>query len=194
MGDRHIRAIRRGVALGLALVGLWGLGLTTSAEELLERFVAWEEQSHLAVEVLAAQLGGPSPREQALSGWPRLLLWQSPLLAAGEQAVLDLRRQPPPAAAGGHFFRAGLRFWWRYTGCRPDGRAGNEPGRWCGLFGHGHQNRASVRRRMLCRVYIGAEPVWTAHCGGGRVGTGHFNAFRQEDNLDSSFRYRKYIE
>jgi len=97
MGDRHIRAIRRGVALGLALVGLWGLGLTTSAEELLERFVAWEEQSHLAVEVLAAQLGGPSPREQALSGWPRLLLWQSPLLAAGEEAVLDLRRQPPPA-------------------------------------------------------------------------------------------------
>ena len=95
MGDRHIRAIRRGVALGLALVGLWGLGLTVDGEDLLTRFTAWEEESHLAVKVMAHQLGAASPREQALTGWTRLLLWQSPLLAAGEEAVLELRREAP---------------------------------------------------------------------------------------------------
>ena len=95
MGDRHIRAIRRGVALGLALVGLWGLGLTVDGEDLLTRFTAWEEESHLAVKVMAHQLGAASPREQALTGWTRLLLWQSPLLAAGEEDVLELRREAP---------------------------------------------------------------------------------------------------
>jgi len=85
-GGRLLPALRRGVALGLAIVALWGLSLTVDVRSAAEQL----SRTDLPVRLLAAQLGFPA-RKQALTGWGRLLLKQSPLLAAGEQAVLDYR-------------------------------------------------------------------------------------------------------
>ena len=89
---RWVRALRRGVALGLALAALWGVSLTADLRGVGERLTALGERPGLAVSLMAAQLGELPGRERGLTGWGRLLLEGSPLLAGGEEAVLERRR------------------------------------------------------------------------------------------------------
>ena len=95
MGDkgtgRMVRAARRGVALGLALVAAWGIGVTVDGANLWGRVSALGTRPELTVALLEGQLGRLPGQTRALEGWGRLLLEQSPLLAAGEERVLELR-------------------------------------------------------------------------------------------------------
>ena len=85
------RALRRGVALGLALVAIWGISLTADVDSLGERLAALGREPALAVSLLESQLG-PLPGEEALiTGWGQLLLGWAPLLCAGEEQVRALR-------------------------------------------------------------------------------------------------------
>ena len=98
MGDKEgkklFQALRRGVALGLAVTAVWGVGLTADVDGLARRLTAAGEESSLAVALMTAQLGELTPA--ALSGWGRLLLSQSPPLAAGEEAVFQSRKVQTP--------------------------------------------------------------------------------------------------
>ena len=109
MGDKGTgrvgRALRRGVALGLALVAAWGVGLTADPAG---RLAGLGERPALAVSLMTSQLGELPGGEQGLTGWRRLLLDGSPLLRAGEAAVLerrengrdpgqDVREEPDPS-------------------------------------------------------------------------------------------------
>lgn len=82
------RALRRGVALGLALAAVWCVSLTADPLEVEEGLAALGEEPSLAVSLMASQLGELPGAERGLMGWGRLLLKSSPLLAAGEGAVL----------------------------------------------------------------------------------------------------------
>ena len=91
-GDRRYwTALRRGVALGLALVAAWGVSLTVDFPDLGETLSALGEDSTLAVSLMAGQLGPLPGEETGLTGWGRLLLAQSSLLSQGEARVLQLR-------------------------------------------------------------------------------------------------------
>ena len=94
MGGRDkktvVRALRRGVALGLVLVGVWGLSLTADLDGLGERLSRLGREPALAVALLESRLGA-IPGEEALTGWGKLLVDSSPLLSAGEDAVRQLR-------------------------------------------------------------------------------------------------------
>ena len=83
---RYLTALRRGVALGLVLAGLWGAGQLAGFSGLGDRLASLGRAPGLTRALLARQLG-PLPGDQtdALEGWGRLLLGQSPLLAAGEE-------------------------------------------------------------------------------------------------------------
>ncbi len=85
------RALRRGVALGLALVAAWGVSLTADFGQVGDRLTALGEQPGLAVSLLASQLGTPTSGGRALEGWGRLILSASPLLSQGEDEILALR-------------------------------------------------------------------------------------------------------
>ena len=84
------RALRRGVALGLALTALWGVGLTADLGGLEEELTRLGERPGLAVSLMRGQLGA-LPGEEALTGWGRLLVDSAPLLSAGEEGVMALR-------------------------------------------------------------------------------------------------------
>ena len=84
------RALRRGVALGLALTALWGVGLTAHLGGLEEELTRLGERPGLAVSLMRGQLGA-LPGEEALTGWGRLLVDSAPLLSAGEEGVMALR-------------------------------------------------------------------------------------------------------
>ena len=93
-GNRnYLTALRRGVALGLALVALWGIGHTVDFQALGTSAAHRIGDSGLAVKLLAHQLGSVEEKEQALTGLSRLLLFQSSLLAEGEEEILRLRAQ-----------------------------------------------------------------------------------------------------
>ena len=97
MGNKMGRALRRGVALGLVLAGAWGVSLTADFSGIGDRL----DEPALAVSLLASQLGELPGREKGLTGWGRLLLKASPLLAAGEGAVLERREnQEAPGETG----------------------------------------------------------------------------------------------
>ena len=88
-------ALRRGVGLGLALVALWGVGLTADPSALGRRLAALGEEPAVAVGLLSSQLGTLEEEERARKGWGRLLLGQSALLSAGEGAVAARRAAQP---------------------------------------------------------------------------------------------------
>lgn len=94
MGEREKktvgRALRRGVALGLVLVGGWGLSLTADLGGLGERLSQLGQEPALPVALLESRLGA-LPGQEALTGWGRLLVDSSPLLSAGEDQVRALR-------------------------------------------------------------------------------------------------------
>ncbi len=79
------RALRRGAALALALVGIWGAGMTADFSALEAGVALWGERARPAA-LLEGQLGW-SPQEERLTGWGRLLLGQSALLSAGEELI-----------------------------------------------------------------------------------------------------------
>lgn len=90
---RTVRAVRRGVALGLAMVAAWGISLTADVSEVGEGLAALGKEPSLAVSLMIAQLGELPGTEKGLTGWGRLLLRSSPLLGMGEDAVVELRRE-----------------------------------------------------------------------------------------------------
>ena len=101
MENRMGRALRRGVALGLALAAAWGVSLTADLGGVKEDLTALGEEPAMAVWLMKSQLGELPGREQGLPGWGRLLLKASPLLAAGEGAVLERREsQEAPGETG----------------------------------------------------------------------------------------------
>ena len=86
------RALRRGVALGLAVVGMWGVGMTVDFSALGRAAAAWGAERGGAAALLERQLGTlPGSGTEAFTGWARLLLGQSALLSAGEEAVIAAR-------------------------------------------------------------------------------------------------------
>jgi len=85
-------AVRRGAALGLAVFGLWAVWLTGDAAEWNGKLSDLVGEDSLT-RILKLQLGHLYPGEQALTGLDRLVLYQSPLLAAAEPAILELRAQ-----------------------------------------------------------------------------------------------------
>lgn len=96
--DQIGRALRRGVALGLVLVACWGLSLMADLSGVKERLAALGQEPGLSVSLLSSQLG-ELPRQTTsaeLTGWGRLLLSHSALLAAGEEAVAEVRDGADP--------------------------------------------------------------------------------------------------
>lgn len=91
----RLRVVRRGVGLGLALVTLWGVGLTADLSGVGEAVRAWSADSQAVVGLLAEQLG-QVPEETALAGMDglgRMMVEQSALLSAGLEAVEELRQE-----------------------------------------------------------------------------------------------------
>lgn len=88
-------AARRGIALGLALAGLWAAGLTADPDAIPEILTSLSQKPGLAVTLLSAELGHPADlsAQQALTGWPRLLLEASVPLAAAENQIIALRSE-----------------------------------------------------------------------------------------------------
>ncbi len=84
------RALRRGVALGLGLVGLWGISLTADLSGLKDALASLGQEPALAVALMESQLGA-LPEDGELTGWGRLLVDHTPLLLAGEEEVRTLR-------------------------------------------------------------------------------------------------------
>ena len=91
-GERqYLTALRRGVALGLGLVAVWGVSLTADLSGLGGALASLGENPTLTASLLADQLAPLSGEGTGLTGWGRLLLEQSALLDRGEGAVLQLR-------------------------------------------------------------------------------------------------------
>ena len=93
-GRDRLRVLRRGVGLGLALVTVWGVGLTADLSGAGEAVRAWSADSQAVVGLLAEQLG-QVPEETALAGMDglgRLMVEQSALLSAGLEAVDEIGR------------------------------------------------------------------------------------------------------
>lgn len=90
MENKVGRALRRGVALGLTLAAAWTLSLTADLTGVGGRLATLGEDPALAASLMASQLGELPGARQGLTGWGRLLLRASPLLAAGEGPVLAL--------------------------------------------------------------------------------------------------------
>ena len=83
------RALRRGIGLGLAVVAVWGVAMTADLSGVKEVLRIWADRPAVAVALLESQLGS-LPQEVAqgsLTGWNRLLVGQSALLSAGQEAV-----------------------------------------------------------------------------------------------------------
>ena len=89
MWDKELKrlglAVRAGVALGLALVGLWFVGLTTGGEDLGDRIKNIAAQPEITVRLLSVQTG--VSREQVsgtgVTGWGAWVLGQSAWLKNG---------------------------------------------------------------------------------------------------------------
>ena len=105
-GERpYLTALRRGVALGLVLTALWGGSNLVDPVWLRDRL---GEVSGLQTALLARCLSATEEEAHALSGWRRLILYQSALLSDGEEGVLRLRsegggsrEEPGPAPQDG---------------------------------------------------------------------------------------------
>ncbi|MEA4933522.1 MAG: stage II sporulation protein P [Lawsonibacter sp.] len=94
---RYLTALRRGVAMGLALVAVWGVSLTADFSALKNLLADLGEEPALAVSLLSGQMS-TLPKQEAtsgLTGWGRLLFNESALLSAGEDGVVRYRGGQP---------------------------------------------------------------------------------------------------
>lgn len=89
MENKMGRALRRGVALGLAGAAVWGIALTADLSAVEDGLTGLGEEPALAVSLMSSQLGELPGETPGLTGWRRLLLEASPLLEQGERAVLE---------------------------------------------------------------------------------------------------------
>ena len=96
MGNRMGRALRRGTALGLVLTAAWAVSLTADISALREGLSALGGGHTLAVSLMTSQLGPLPGQHKGVTGWGRLLVDNSPLLAAGEEAVTQRLDEPAP--------------------------------------------------------------------------------------------------
>lgn len=88
MENKMGRALRRGVALGLAGAAVWGIALTADLSAVGDGLTGLGEEPALAVSLMKSRLGALPGETRGLTGWRRLLLEASPLLEQGEGAVL----------------------------------------------------------------------------------------------------------
>lgn len=86
------RAIRRGLALGVAVTTLWCLGWTTNWGGRQENVPLRSEKKSIALTMLRQRLGPVPGETRGLDGWGRRILRYSPILAQGEKTVLELRK------------------------------------------------------------------------------------------------------
>ena len=88
-------AVRRGIALGLALAGLWAASLTADPAAIPAALTELSERPGLGVNLLSAELGYHKPEEKGhiLTGFRRLLLQSSAPLAAAEGLIAALREE-----------------------------------------------------------------------------------------------------
>ena len=99
MGDKGrrkdaLRPLRRGVGLGLALVAVWGIGLTADLSGAWAALQRWASSSQASVTLVAVELG-QTPEDTVLAGldgWGQLLVEQSAFLSAGTQVVAQRRQ------------------------------------------------------------------------------------------------------
>lgn len=93
--------MRRATALFLATVTVWVLSLTTDFSGAAQAIRTLGESPAFVTAALSAELGRrlPEAEPELLGRWSRLAVEQSPLLAAGEDAVARLRSQPSPTPA-----------------------------------------------------------------------------------------------
>ena len=75
--------LRRGVALFLTTVTVWVLSLTADMGAAAETFRTLAESPAFVSAALRAELGNLPEEESGLTGWQKLVLGQSPTLAAG---------------------------------------------------------------------------------------------------------------
>ena len=80
---RWTRMLRRGVALFLTTVTVWVLSLTADMGAAAETFRTLAESPAFVSAALRAELGNLPEEESGLTGWQKLVLGQSPTLAAG---------------------------------------------------------------------------------------------------------------
>ena len=83
------KAARRGIALGLALAGLWAASLTADPRGISDALNDLSQQPGFAVNLLATELGYHKAEENPplLTGFRRLLLQTSAPLAAAEKLI-----------------------------------------------------------------------------------------------------------
>lgn len=99
-GSRLGRGIRQGVALFLAVAGLWLVWLTGDPAAAVSHLTSAAADAELAVALLGAELGAGADGSD-LSGWDRLVLSQSSLLSAvmeKEDALPGESAAPEPQA------------------------------------------------------------------------------------------------
>ena len=91
--ERLAKALRRGLALGLTLAGLWAVGLTADPKTVPDLLTELGETPGLALHLLSCEVGYPADfsEAQALTGLGRLLLHSSAALAGAEREILALR-------------------------------------------------------------------------------------------------------
>ena len=86
------RAVRRGVALGMAVTALWCVSLTGGPGQSVTAMAGTGRGDRGLVELL-----GPLPgQERAVKGWGRLLVDHSPALRGAEPELLALRQEDRP--------------------------------------------------------------------------------------------------
>jgi len=96
-----VRALRRGVGLGMALVAVWGVAATVDLDRAAGSLTALAQTPGVVVDLLAQEVGAP-PEHEALAGiggLGRLFLAQSAFLDGQEDRVLaweQAQEEPEP--------------------------------------------------------------------------------------------------
>lgn len=91
-GEKIWRAVRRGLALGLAVTALWCLGWTANFSGGKHVAQLQTEERSMTLAMMRRRLGPVPGEERGLEGWGRRLLQYSPILEQGEKQVLELRK------------------------------------------------------------------------------------------------------
>ena len=91
-GEKIWRAVRRGLALGLAVTALWCLGWTANFSGGKHTAQLQTEERSMTLAMMRRRLGPVPGEERRLEGWGRRLLQYSPILEQGEKRVLELRK------------------------------------------------------------------------------------------------------